>query len=96
MLGRPARRQHLGGGDGLDCCSEEPPVGARRVAAQPGDRRGGLLCSRVLYVPRSELKEISPEAVDVSSFDEAKRIASVAEEDWRIIEAERRRLSLDA
>src|SRR6266581_1047855 len=79
------------GGDGLDCCSEEPPVGARRFAANGGDRRGGLLCPRVLYVRRSELKEISPDAVDVSSFDEAKRVASVAEEERRIIEAERRR-----
>jgi hypothetical protein len=54
-----------------------------------------LLCPRVLYVRRSELKEISPDAVDVSSFDEAKRVASVAEEERRIIEAERRRLGLD-
>jgi hypothetical protein len=46
---------------------------------------------RVLYVRRSELKQISPNAVDVSSIDEA----SVAEEEWRIIEAERRRLGLD-
>jgi len=36
------------------------------------------------------------DAVDVSSFDEAKRFASVAEEELRIIEAERRRLGLDA
>jgi hypothetical protein len=34
-------------------------------------------------------------AVDASSFDEAKRVASVAEEERRIIEAERRRLGLD-
>ena len=47
------------------------------------------------YVRRSELKEISPDAVDVSSVDEAKRVASVAEEERRIIEAERRRLGLD-
>jgi hypothetical protein len=65
------------------------------VRGQRGDRRGGLLCPRVLYVRRSELKEISPDAVDVSSFDEAKRVASVAEEERRIIEAERRRLGLD-
>jgi hypothetical protein len=31
-----------------------------------------------------------------SSFDEAKRVASVAEEERRITEAERRRLALDA
>jgi hypothetical protein len=33
------------------------------------------------YVRRSELKEISPDAVDVSSIDEAKRVASLAEEE---------------
>jgi hypothetical protein len=33
--------------------------------------------------------------VDISSIDEAKRIASVAEEERRIIETERRRLGLD-
>jgi superfamily II DNA or RNA helicase len=48
------------------------------------------------YVRRSELKEISPDAVDVSSIDEAKRVASLAEEERRIIETERRRLGLDA
>jgi SNF2 family DNA or RNA helicase len=48
------------------------------------------------YVRRSELKEISPDAVDVSSVDEAKRIASIAEEERRIIEAERRRLGIDS
>jgi superfamily II DNA or RNA helicase len=47
------------------------------------------------YVRRSELKEISPDAVDVSSVDEAKRVASIAEEERRIIEAERRRLGLE-
>jgi len=80
----------------LDCCSEEPPVGARRFAANAAIECGGLLCPRVLYVRRSEFKEISPDAVDVSSFDEAKRVASVAEEERRIIEVERRRLGLDA
>jgi len=45
-------------------------------------RRRPLLCPRVLYVRRSEL--------DVSGFDEAKQVASVAEEERRIIEAERR------
>lgn len=47
------------------------------------------------YVRRSELKEISPDAVDVSSVEEAKRVASIAEEERRIIEAERRRLGID-
>ena len=73
----------------------EPSFRHAQVRGQRGDRRGGLLCPRLLYVRRSELKEISPDAVDVSSFDEAKRVASVAEEERRIIEAERRRLGLD-
>src|SRR5438105_4640817 len=68
---------------------------SRRSAAVRGQRRGGLLCPRLLYVRRSELKEISPDAVDVSSFGEAKQVASVAKEERRIIEAERRRLGLD-
>jgi SNF2 family DNA or RNA helicase len=48
------------------------------------------------YVRRSELKEMSPDAVDVSSVDEAKRVASIGEEERRIIEVERRRLGLDS
>jgi SNF2 family DNA or RNA helicase len=46
------------------------------------------------YVRRSELKEISPEAVDISDLDTAKDVVNVAEEERRIIEAERRRLGL--
>jgi hypothetical protein len=79
----------------LDCCSEEPPVGARRFAAGAAIAVAASSAREFLYVRRSELKEISPDAVDVSSFDEAKRVASVAEEERRIIEAERRRLGLD-
>ena len=47
------------------------------------------------YVRRSELKEISADAVDVSDVDAAKRTASRAEEERRIIELERRRLGLE-
>ena len=87
------------GGDGFGLSRPFRPLPhLHRIAAvrgQRGDRRGGLLCPRVLYVRRSELKEISPDAVNVSSFDEAKRVASVAEEERRIIEADRRRLGLD-
>lgn len=46
--------------------------------------------------PRKPNRHISAIAVDVSSIDEAKRVASLAEEERRIIEAERRRLGLDA
>jgi hypothetical protein len=96
MLSRPARRQHLARRRRIGLLLGGASRRSAAVRGQRSDRRGGLLCSRVLYVPRSELKEISSEAVDVSSFDEAKRVASVAEEERRIIEAERRRLSLDA
>jgi hypothetical protein len=96
MLGRPARHQHLARRRRLGLLLGGASRRSAAVRGQRGDRRGGLLCPRVLYVRRSELKEISPDAVDVSSFDEAKRVASVAEEERRIIEAERRRLGLDA
>ena len=46
------------------------------------------------YVRRSELKEISPDAVDVSNLEATKSVVSIAEEERRIIEAERRRLGL--
>jgi len=46
------------------------------------------------YVRRSELKEISPDAVDVSDLETAKDVVNVAEEERRIIEAERKRLGL--
>ncbi len=95
MLGRPARHQHLARRRRLGLLLGRASRRSAAVRGQRGDRRGGLLCPRVLYVRRSELKEISPDAVDVSSFDEAKRVASVAEEERRIIEAERRRLGLD-
>src|SRR5919201_3520456 len=95
MLGRPARHQHLARRRRLGLVLGGASRRSAAVRGQRGDRRGGLLCPRVLYVRRSELKEISPDAVDVSSFDEAKRVASVAEEERRIIEAERRRLGLE-
>ena len=44
---------------------------------------------------RSELKDIiRPDAVDISSVDEARRVASIAEEERRIFEIERRRLGI--
>ena len=74
--------------DEVHCSREgETPFAAIAVAASSARESS---TSR-----RSELKEINPDAVDVSSFDEAERVASVAEEERRIIEAERRRLGLD-
>jgi SNF2 family DNA or RNA helicase len=48
------------------------------------------------YVRRSALKEVSPDSIDISSLDAAKEVASVAEEERRIIEMERRRLGIEA
>jgi hypothetical protein len=74
MLGRPARHQHLARRRRLGLLLGGASRRSAAVRGQRGDRRGGLLCPRVLYVRRSELKEISPDAVDVSSFDEAGRV----------------------
>src|SRR6059036_2337249 len=89
-VARPARHQHLARRRRLGLLLGGASRRSAAVRGQRGDRRGGLLCPSLLYVRRSELKEISPDAVDVSSFDEAKQVASVAEEERRIIEAERR------
>ena len=79
----------------MDCCSEEPPVGARRFAANAAIAVAASSARDSSTSVAARLKELSPDAVDVSSFDEAKQVASVAEEERRIIEAERRRLGLD-
>ena len=47
------------------------------------------------YVRRSNLKDVSPDAVDVSSVDAAKQAATQAEEERRIVEIERRRLGIE-
>ena len=94
MLGRPARHQHLARRQRLGLLL----AGAsRRSAAVAASAAIAVAASsaRDSSTSGSELKEISPDAVDVSSFDEAKQVASVAEEERRIIEAERRRLGLD-
>src|SRR5205085_4884587 len=77
------------GGDGLDCCSEEPPVGARRFAANAAIAVAASSARDSSTSVAASSREISPDAVDVSRFDEAKQVASVAEEERRIIEAER-------
>ncbi len=47
------------------------------------------------YVRRSELKDVSPDAVDVSNIEAVQRVASQAEAERRIIEIERRRLGVE-
>ena len=48
------------------------------------------------YVRRSELKEHSPDAVDVSDLKAAEEVGSQVEAERRIIEMERKRLRMEA
>jgi len=48
------------------------------------------------YARRSEIKEVSPDAVDVSDLAAAKETASRVEDERRIIEMERKRLRVDS
>lgn len=56
--------------------------------------RKGLLFDE--YVRRSDLKDSTPDAVDVSDVQAVQAAASQAEDERRIIELERRRLGLEA
>jgi SNF2 family DNA or RNA helicase len=47
------------------------------------------------YVRRSELKDMSPDAVDISDINEARKAGTQAQAEYRIIEMERKRLNLD-
>lgn len=47
------------------------------------------------YVRRSDLKDATPDAVDVSGVEEAREVAGQAELERRIIETEKRRLGLE-
>lgn len=46
------------------------------------------------YVRRSELRDSSPDAVDISDVETTKVVASQAEQERRIVELERRRLGV--
>jgi SNF2 family DNA or RNA helicase len=46
------------------------------------------------YVRKSALKEISPDAVDISDLEVTEQVVSLAEEERRIIEFERQRLGV--
>lgn len=48
------------------------------------------------YVRRSELKDISPDAVDISDINEARKAGTQAQAEYRIIEMERKRLHLES
>ena len=77
------------------------PVDVHRLLADDSvDRRMlEILARKELlfdeYVRRSELKDISPDAVDISHLKETSIVATQAEAERRIIEVERRRMGLD-
>jgi SNF2 family DNA or RNA helicase len=48
------------------------------------------------YVRRSELKDMSPDAVDISDINEARKAGTQAQAEYRIIEMERKRLHLES
>jgi hypothetical protein len=47
------------------------------------------------YARRSELKDISPEAIDISDIDATKDASTHAQAEYRIIEMERKRLQVE-
>lgn len=47
------------------------------------------------YAAQSQLKELTPDAIDVSDLDEVEKVASQSEQERQIIEAERRRLGFE-
>jgi hypothetical protein len=47
------------------------------------------------YVRRSELKDVSPDAIDISDLKAAKEVVSQAEQERRIVELEQRRLGFE-
>jgi SNF2 family DNA or RNA helicase len=48
------------------------------------------------YVRKSALKDVSPDAIDISDLEITRDVISVAEEERRIIDVERQRLGLEA
>ena len=76
------------------------PVNVHRLlAANTVDQRMlEVLARKTLlfdeYVRHSELKEASPDAVDVSDVSVARDVVSQVEEERRIVELERRRLGI--
>ncbi len=77
------------------------PVDVHRLLAEDSvDQRmlevlGGKAALFDEYVRRSESKEISPDAVDVSDLETTREVATQAETERRIIEIERKRLRLE-
>ena len=78
------------------------PVDVHRLLAEDSvdQRMLEILARKELlfdeYVRKSELKDASPDAVDISDVDVTKGVAGQAEAERRIVELERRRLGLQA
>lgn len=77
------------------------PVNVHRLLAEDSvdQRMLDILANKSIlfdeYVRRSELKDVSPDAVDVSDADATRQVVSQAEAERRIVEMERRRLGLE-
>lgn len=77
------------------------PVDVHRLLAEASvdERMLEVLSKKALlfneYVRRSDLKDATPDAVDVSGVEETRQVAGQAELERRIIESEQRRLGLE-
>lgn len=77
------------------------PVNVHRLLAEESvdQRMLEILATKSVlfdeYVRRSELKDVSPDAVDVSDANATRQVVSQAEAERRIVEMERRRLGLE-
>jgi hypothetical protein len=77
------------------------PVDVHRLLAEDSvdQRMLEILASKSLlfdqYVRRSELKEISPDSVDISDISATRAMITQAEAERMIVETERRRLGLE-
>ena len=78
------------------------PVDVHRLLAEDtvDQRMLEILAAKAVlfdeYVRRSELKDQSPDAIDVSDLNTAREVGSQAEAERRIIELERKRLRMEA
>ena len=77
------------------------PVDVHRLLAEDSvdERMLEILATKAAlfdeYVRKSELKDISPDAVDISDLETTRETVSQAEVERRIIEIERRRMGVE-
>jgi SNF2 family DNA or RNA helicase len=78
------------------------PVDVHRLLAENSvdQRMLEILAAKTVlfdeYVRRSELKDLSPDAVDISDINEARKAGTQAQAEYRIIEMERKRLHMES